>query len=148
MKTPSHKKPSPSRGDYTEFKKLIDSYFSACDSMDMGDEMAFYADDKGLVFYDFLPPVKYNGWHEYKEAMAKGNELHKLAGLTLKPNDDLRVIRKGSMAFTTMTFGLAYRNPKTQKPKKTVARHTIIWEKRGRRWLILHEHVSVPYSLS
>jgi ketosteroid isomerase-like protein len=35
---------------------------------------------------------------------------------------------------------------KTGQKKSIEARHTAIWEKRGAKWIIVHEHVSVPYT--
>src|SRR5260370_39677621 len=68
---------SEEQATYTEFKKLIDKYFVACNSMNVDEAMAFYAKDPGLVFYDLTPPLKFNGWYEYREGIEKAY-LHKV----------------------------------------------------------------------
>jgi len=127
---------------YAEFKMLIDRYYAACNSLNLDEEMGFYAKDSGLVFYDITPPLKYNGWYEYREGIRKAY-LHTVLRANLKPNDDLEVRRRGNVAWTTVTFHFSV----TKKSGESVnmeARHTAIWEKRGDKWFIVHEHVSVP----
>jgi len=61
--------------------------------------------------------------------------------VTLK--DDLRVTRRRSVAWSTVTlhFSIAMKSGQTIELD---ARQSLIWEKRGRRWLIVHEHTSAP----
>ena len=62
----------------------------------------------------------------------------------LTPNmNDLRVTRRGDVAWTTLTFHMTIKL-KSGGGQEIDARHTAIWERRGGRWLIVHEHVSVP----
>lgn len=136
---------SPSeQATYAEFKALIDRYYAACNSLNLDEEMAFYAKDPGLVFYDMTPPLKYNGWYEYREGIKKAY-LHKVLSAKLTPNDDLKVTRRGNVAWTTVTFHFSA-TMKTGENKDIEARHTAVWEKRGDKWIIVHEHVSVPYT--
>jgi ketosteroid isomerase-like protein len=65
------------------------------------------------------------------------------SGATLTPNNDLKVTRGGSLALTTLTFHLSAKL-KGGTPLEFDGRHTIVWEKRGGQWLIIHEHVSKP----
>jgi len=134
----------PEQSTYAEFKTLIDQYFAACNSLDLNAEMAFYARDPGLVFYDMTPPLKYTGWEEYREGIQKAY-LHRVLSAKLTPNDDLKVTRRGDVAWTTETFHFVV-TMKTGQKKSIEARHTAIWEKRGAKWIIVHEHVSVPYT--
>jgi ketosteroid isomerase-like protein len=41
----------------------------------------------------------------------------------------------------SLHLSIAFKDGKTEEID---ARHTAIWEKRGGKWLIVHEHVSVP----
>jgi ketosteroid isomerase-like protein len=134
----------PKQSTYAEFKTLIDNYFAACNSLNLDKEMAFYAKDPGLVFYDLTPPLKYNGWQEYREGIQKAY-LHKVLSAKLTPNDDLKVTRRGDVAWTTETFRFSVTMKAGQK-RDIEARHTAIWEKRSGGWIIVHEHVSVPYT--
>jgi ketosteroid isomerase-like protein len=129
---------------YQEFKTLIDRYYAACNSLNLDEEMAFYAQDPGLVFYDITPPLKYNGWSEYREGIRKAY-LHTVLHANLRPNSDLKVTRRGNVAWTTVTFRFSV-TMKTGRAMDMEARHTAIWEKRGNKWIVVHEHVSVPFT--
>lgn len=103
-----------------------------------------YAKDPGLVFYD-LEPLKYTGWSEYKAGVVP-NILAKFQTVKFTVNDDVKTTVRGSVGWTTATVkgdGAL----KGGAPVHVVMRHTAIWEKRGKDWLIVHEHVSVPSTL-
>ncbi|MGH9411114.1 MAG: YybH family protein [Vicinamibacterales bacterium] len=103
-----------------------------------------YAKDADLVFYD-LEPLKYVGWDSYKAGVGP-NILAKFATVTFTVNDDVKTSGAADFAWTTATV----KGDGTLKggaPVHIVMRHTAIWQKRGREWLIVHEHVSVPSSL-
>ena len=127
-------------GNDAEFAKLIDGYNTAWSTMNPDNAARFYAKDAKLVFYD-IAPLKYIGWSDYEKgarAMFSGFESLKLTG-----KGDLSVTRRGNIAWTTTTFHLSVK-PKSGAPMELDGRHTVIWEKRGARWLIVHEHFSAP----
>ena len=124
-----------------EFKSLIDRYYAAWSSMNLDNAAQFYAKDADLIFFD-IAPLQYKGWEEYKEGVKK-NFFATITSGKLTPNNDLKVIRQGDMACTIVTFHLSA-TPKAGGSMELDARHTAIWEKRGGKWLIVHEHVSTP----
>lgn len=124
-----------------EFKKLIAEYYKAWSSMNPNNASKFYAKDAGLVFYD-IAPLQYHGWDEYKAGVMKAF-IEPSVSAVLTPNDDLIVNRRGTIAWTTVTFHLSAK-AKAGGATEVDARHTAIWEKRGGKWLIVHEHVSAP----
>jgi uncharacterized protein (TIGR02246 family) len=124
-----------------EFKSLIDRYYAAWSTMDVEKAGEFYAKDADLIFFD-IAPLQYKGWGEYKEGVKK-NFFATVTTAKLTPNNDLKVIRHGDMACTIVTFHLSA-TPKAGGSMELDARHTAIWEKRGGKWLIVHEHVSAP----
>jgi ketosteroid isomerase-like protein len=126
-----------------EFKALIDGYYAAWSTLDPNNAAKYYARDADLVFFD-IAPLKYNGWSEYKEGVVKNFTSQASSG-SLKPNNDLKVTRHGTIAWTTVTFHLSVKL-KAGGGMEVEARHTAIWEKRGGQWLIVHEHVSAPIS--
>jgi len=128
------------RGD-AEFKALIDRYYQAWSSANPENAAPLYAKDADLVFYD-LAPLKYTGWAEYKVGVQKAFFDHMETG-KLTPKDDLRVTRKGNVAWTTVTGHLSAKM-KNGQALEADFRHTAIWEKSGGKWVIVHEHVSVP----
>lgn len=124
-----------------EFKSLIDRYYAAWSSLNADNAAQFYAKDADLIFFD-IAPLQYKGWAEYKEGVKKAFFDIITAG-KLTPNNDLRVSRHGNMAWTVVTFHLSA-TPKAGGAMELDGRHTAIWEKRGGKWLIVHEHISVP----
>jgi len=123
-----------------EFKTLIDRYSSAWSSLDPNNAAPLYAKDADLVFYD-IAPLKYTGWADYDQGVRKvfsGFETLKLA-----PNNDLKVTRRGNVAWTTVTYRLSAKL-KSGGPIESDVRHTAIWEKRNGKWAIVHEHFSAP----
>src|SRR5215471_324613 len=128
-------------GGDAEFKDLIDKYYAAWSSMNTDNAAPLYAKDADLTFYD-IAPLKYKGWDEYAVGVKK-NFFDNSASAKLTPNDDLKVTRRGNVAWTSVTFHLAAKM-KDGTTLDLQGRHTAIWEKRGGKWLIVHEHVSSP----
>jgi ketosteroid isomerase-like protein len=124
-----------------EFKSLIDKYYAAWSSMNTDNAAPLYAKDADLVFYD-IAPLKYNGWQEYAPGVKK-NFFDNATSARLTANDDLKVTRRGNIAWTSVTFHIAVRLKNGQNLDLD-GRHTAIWEKRNGKWLIVHEHVSAP----
>ena len=123
-----------------EFARLTAQYFAAYGKLQAETMAPFFAKEPELVFYD-LAPMKFVGWAEYEKA------LHELLGryesLQILAKDDLRATRHGNVVWVTTTFHLAGKK-KDGKSVVIDGRHTAIWEKRGEKWLIVHEHWSKP----
>ena len=128
-------------GDAGEFKDLIRQYYEGWSSGNTDNPAKLYAKDANLVFFD-VAPLKYNGWEEYKQGVQK-NFYDNMTSAALTAKDDLAVTRHGNVAWTTVTGHLSVKM-KDGKALETDIRHTAIWEKRGGKWLIVHDHVSVP----
>lgn len=124
-----------------EFKAMIAQYYTAWSTLDPDKAAKLYAKDADLVFYD-VAPLKYNSWAEYKAGVIKAFTETMSSG-KLTPNDDLKVTQRGNIVWTTVTFHLSAK-PKAGGEMEVDCRHTAIWEKRGGKWLIVHEHVSAP----
>lgn len=124
-----------------EFKAIIKEYYAAWNTMNAANAAKYYAKDADIVFYD-IAPLKYTGWEEYRDSVNK-NFFGVMTSARLTPNDDLQVRQRGDVAWTALTFHLSTK-PKAGAAAELECRHTAIWEKRGGRWLIVHEHVSAP----
>ncbi len=131
----------PATGDDAVFKDLIRQYYEAWNSVNTDKPAPLYAKEADLVFYD-IAPLKYTGWQEYKLGVQK-NLFDNLASGALTAKDDLKVTRRGNLAWTTVT-GHFSAKMKDGKSMEIDTRHTAIWEKRGGKWLIVHEHFSAP----
>jgi ketosteroid isomerase-like protein len=130
----------PSNDDPT-FRKLTSDYCAAWSTGNTDTVAKFYAQDGDLIFYD-VAPFSYHAWKEYVPGVHK-TLLDGAAELKLTAGDDLRVTRRGSVAWTVVPMHFR-ENTKDGKVIEAELRYTGIWEKRGSNWLLVHEHVSVP----
>ena len=126
-----------------DFNGLIKRYYAAWSTLNPDNAAVFYAKDADLVFFD-IDPLKYTSWQQYHDTF-KNSVATGFTSLTITPNDDVRITRSGNLAITTLTFKLSAK-PKDGSTLEFTGRHTIVWQKRGAKWLIIHEHVSKPLS--
>lgn len=138
----AQKKPSNAKTALeAEFKTMIAEYYAAWSTLDPDKAAKYYAKDADLIFFD-VAPLKYDGWGEYRAGVIKAfTEVMSSGKLT--PNSDLKINQRGNLVWTTVTFHLSA-TPKTGGAMEIECRHTAIWEKRGSKWLIVHEHLSAP----
>ena len=127
--------------DDATFRKLTDQYCAAWSSGNTDNAAKMYAQDADLVFYD-VTPFSYHGWKEYAPGVHKAF-LDSSAEAKLTAGKDLKVTRRGSVAWTTVPMHL-YDKTKDGKVIEADLRYTGIWEKRGSQWLLVHEHLSTP----
>jgi ketosteroid isomerase-like protein len=127
--------------DQSTFRKLVDDYCAAWSTGNADAPAKFYAQEDGLVFYD-AAPFAYHGWKEYHAGVQK-EFLEEAEAIKLTAGKDLKVARHGLVAWTTVTIHL-YEKAKNGKTTDVDMRYTGIWEKRGAKWLLVHEHLSVP----
>jgi ketosteroid isomerase-like protein len=122
-------------------KKLVERYYAAWNTLNTDNPSSFYAKDANLVFFDVVP-LKYRGWAEYKKGVQQ-NFFDRISGGKLTPNNDLKITRRGDVAWMTLTFHLSF-TLKTGAAMEIDCRHSAIWENRRGKWLIVHEHISTP----
>ena len=127
--------------DDATFRKLIDSYCAAWSTGNADAPAKFYAKENGLVFYD-VAPFAYHSWKEYHEGVEK-EFLEGASEIKLTAGKDLRVSRRGTVAWTTVPMHL-FEKSKGGKTTEIDLRYTGIWEKRGASWVLVHEHLSTP----
>ncbi len=129
--------------DEATFRKLTDAYCAAWSSGNAENAAKFYAKSNGLVFYD-AAPFSYAGWKEYAAGVQK-EFLDSAANVSLTAGKDLKVTRRGNVAWTTVPMHLSDKT-KDGKHLEVNLRYTGIWEKHGKTWLLVHEHISAPLS--
>jgi len=127
--------------DDATFRKLIDNYCAAWSSGNPENAARFYAKDANLTFYD-LAPFSYNNWKEYDAGVRK-EFFDNTVSATLTAGKDLKVTRHGNIAWTTVPMRVTAKF-KDGKTLDSPVRYTGIWEKRGKSWLLVHEHLSTP----
>lgn len=132
---------SRSRRSGMNWKALLTTVYDAWSTLEAENAAPFYAKDADLAFFD-AAPLKYSGWAAYAEGDQKAF-LDGTTRLTFRPNDDLKTTERGDVAWMTLTLHVT----SVRKDGKTLeldCRHTLIWERRGGKWLIVHEHLSAP----
>lgn len=127
--------------DQATFRKLIDGYCAAWSSGNPANAAKYYAKEDSLTFYD-LAPFSYSGWKEYEPGVRK-TFLDNATSASLTAGKELKVTRRGTVAWTTVPMHLTAKF-KDGKSVDTPVRYTGIWEKRGKNWVLVHEHLSVP----
>jgi ketosteroid isomerase-like protein len=129
------------KGKEPDFKAMQAEVDKAWCSLDAKKAAPFYAHDAKLAFFD-VAPLKYNNWTEYQDGAQKafldGAKTMKFIG-----NGDDQVTRNGDVAWMTRTIKLVA-DMKDGTTLQIDCRDTVIWERKGDKWLITHEHVSAP----
>ena len=124
----------------TDFKDLMQKILTAWETMDPAKAAPFYAKEPDRVFFD-IAPLKYTGWAEYSEGVKK--VLADFSSLKFTLGPDVKALQRGNSAWATATFR-ADLGLKDGAKETMDGRWTVVWEKRGKDWLIVHEHVSAP----
>ena len=127
--------------DDATFRKLLDGYCAAWSSGDPNNAAKYYAKDDGLIFYD-VAPFSYSGWKDYDAGVRK-NLFDNMTSGTLTAGKDLKVTRHGNIAWTTVPMHFTAKM-KDGKSIDSPIRYTGIWEKKGKNWVLVHEHLSAP----
>jgi len=133
--------PAAAQNKGADLNALVKGYYTAWNTLNPDNPAKFYAKDADLVFFD-IAPLKYANWQEYSDTFKK-TVGPGFTSLVLTPANDVKVTRKGNIALVTLTFHLAAKQ-KDGQALEFDGRHTMVWEKRGAQWLIIHEHVSKP----
>jgi ketosteroid isomerase-like protein len=123
-----------------DYKGMMQAEYDQWSTMDPTKVAPFFATDADLIFFD-ITPLKYNGWAEYQKGVVKVFEGYQSMKCTV--NDDVHGGRSGNMAWTAGTVN-CHAQKKDGGADDLVLRTSEIYQKRGGKWLIVHEHASVP----
>jgi len=124
----------------TDFKALMRKTLDAWETGNPANAAAFYAKEPTRVFYD-VAPLKYTGWDAYAKGVVDVISSFDTIKFTL--NDDVQAQQVGRTAWGTATFRMDGTMKNGMKFSEQ-GRWTVVWERRGKDWLIVHEHVSFP----
>lgn len=123
----------------TPDKAYLQKIWNGWSTLDPANTAQFYA--KGdHTFFD-IAPLKYNNWDEYDAGVKKVLADYKAAKFTV--NDDAQLHPAGQYVWATATLKS---DMTTKADKREIGnfRWTVIFHKEQGKWLIVHEHVSVP----
>jgi ketosteroid isomerase-like protein len=128
-------KPAGGAPDKAQLQKIWDAW----STLDPVNAAPFYAPGPH-VFFD-IAPLKYNSWDEYQKGAVNVLADFKTAKMTV--NDDAEIHPAGSIVWATATVK-EDATMKSGKHEMANFRWTVVFEKQNGKWLIVHEHISVP----
>jgi ketosteroid isomerase-like protein len=120
-------------------KAFIQKYWDAWSTLNSANAAQYYAAGPH-TFFD-LAPLKYDSWDEYQKGAMALLADYKSAVFTV--NDDLQLHSGGDYVWGTATVK-SDMTRKNSKRELSTFRWTVVFEKQGGKWLIVHEHVSEP----
>lgn len=134
-KKPAERKTSSPAPDKAYLQKI----WAGWSTLDTANVAQFYASGTH-TFFD-VAPLKYSSWDEYQKTVSQELADYKSGKFTV--NDDAELHPAGNYVWGTATI----KEEMTRKSGKVEMgnfRWTVVFEKQGGKWLIVHEHVSVP----
>ena len=119
-------------------------WHDAFESKDVEKILTYYAPGDELVSYDIMPPLEYSGLEVYRESWK--NFLGAFEGNPGMDNKDLQIKCSGDVGFVTNLIRL-YGKMNGQDVSMWL-RESCGLRKIDGKWLLVHDHVSVPMDLS
>ncbi len=123
----------------SELRALLDRWSEACRIKDIDRLMSLYAPD--ITYFDVVPPLQFTGADPVRRNFLRWFDSYESSiGVETR---DLRIRVSGDVAFAHML----HRTSGTLKNGQEVGywvRATVCCQRSNHRWLITHEHISVP----
>ena len=136
---------APARADdRAEIRALEERFVAAMKAKDLDAIMKVYAPGRTLFVFDVIPPRQYVGAAAYRKDWQ--TFLDTFEGPITVELTDLDVAADRNLAFSHSIQRVAGTDKQGKKLDLTV-RVTDVYKKARGRWLIIHEHVSVPVDL-
>jgi uncharacterized protein (TIGR02246 family) len=136
------KKQENNASDEIQVRKLIDDFVAAFRTRNLDLMMSLYA--PGFVAFDIVPPLQDVGKDTYSKIWEKVFTFFK------EPIEfetrDLNITAGSDVAFSRQLLRLQATTANGQKVDRW-ERLTFCFQKTDDKWLIVHEHVSVPADL-
>lgn len=123
----------------SEVRALLDSRVDACRSKDIGRLMSLYSPN--VVYYDVVLPLQFAGFDEVRRNFMRWfDEYDGPIGLETR---DLNIATSGDVAFAHMLHvDSGTRNNGIEGA--VWIRSTVCCRRSSDKWLITHEHISIP----
>jgi uncharacterized protein (TIGR02246 family) len=130
--------------DVAKIRALEDQFVAAFNAKDVDAIMKVYVPDETLVVFDVVPPRQYVGANAYRKdweaffATLKGPLQFKIGDLSIETD--------GNLGYSHSIQYVSGTDMKGQ-PLNLTVRVTDAYRKINGKWLIIHEHVSVPVDM-
>ncbi|MGH9532568.1 MAG: nuclear transport factor 2 family protein [Terriglobales bacterium] len=125
-----------------DFKARMNAMLRAWETLDPAKAAQYYDKDPKLAFYD-IAPFKYMGWEEYSKGVIDTFSGTYQSGKFFL-HDDIHLHHGPKVTWATATLDFEILRKDGGRELLKDLRWTLIWEKRGNDWLLVHEHLSVP----
>jgi ketosteroid isomerase-like protein len=124
-----------------QIRALEDKFTKAINAKDVNGIMALYVPGNELFVFDVIPPRQYVGWDAYKKDWT--DFLGSVQGPMKTEQSDLQITSDGGdLAYSHSIQHIA--GTSNGKPFEAFLRFTHVYRKTNGKWMIVHEHVSVP----
>src|SRR5215510_13995826 len=129
--------------DETQIRQRIESWAKALRAKDLEGLMHHYAKD--VIAFDLAPPLEYKGAAAYRKNWA--DWFPSFQGPVGYEVRDLNITTGGDVAFCRSLNRIT--GARTNGEKTDVwMRATVGFRKIGGKWIIIHEHFSVPINMA
>ena len=129
--------------DQIHIRRQIGDFVKAFRGRDINLMMSLYA--PGMVAFDIVPPLRDVGTATYKKTWEK--TFRQFAGPINIETRDVNIVTGSGVAFSYMLFHIQATMANGHKVDFW-ERMTLCFRKINSKWLIAHEHVSVPADLA
>lgn len=134
----------PQKDSGAAIRAIEQNWAKAFETKNDDEIMRFYAPRADLVVFDVFPPGEYVGYDAYKKDWTQF--FATFSGPVTMEISHLAVGSSGNLAYSH-SFQTVRGKGKDGKPMDMTVRVTDIYRKLGGKWLIVHEHVSVPVDI-
>ena len=124
-------------------KALIQESLDAWSTMDTNKIAEYYSKALENIFFD-IAPMQYKGWEEWARDVQ--NLFADYKGFKFSLANEPAIHNQGNWAWSTELWHVDAVH-KDGKTETIDGRDTAVWQKQGGKWLIVHEHDSVPLSM-
>lgn len=128
--------------DETQIRQLLENWAKAAQAKDIDGIMACYAPQ--IVAFDMIPPLRFVGKAAYRENWQMGFEMCTEQGEF--ETHDLNITVSDEAAFSHRLIRMSG-TTREGEAFDSWTRWTTCFKKVDGRWLITHEHISVPFDM-
>lgn len=135
--------PPPLRAQDAEFRTLAARWFGvwSSDTALVAEAEALFAPEAYAQFFDGFVPLEGHFGRAAFSAAGRREALSKFASFELSPREGVWLRRSGDRAIVSVHFRIAF-DGESAKRSETDGASTLLCERRGSSWMIVHEHTS------
>jgi ketosteroid isomerase-like protein len=137
---------SPKRGaakqpEEARIRQMLAEWKQAFEARDVAGVMKMYAPGAELVAFDVAPPLQHTGYDDYKKDYTEFFAMYE--GPLKVEIGETHIAISGDVAYGFGSERVSGTLRGGERSELTL-RWTEVWRKRGDRWYVVHEHISVP----